>query len=106
MFQSFDSFEDMVAAMAANEAAANARVTPAQAAIRDQVSVTHYVKFQDRNFGVWIYGEVRSLQETLAAERAFYDADESDEDREELEDIERRLTDSRSRGYLFGTWFS
>lgn len=95
-FQSFDSFEDMWAAMAEAEVAANERVTDEQRAIKPGDCVIRY----DARF--LIVGQIFTEEEFL--EREIAAGPPMDDD--EIADTRRQWQWRLDRGYVFGNWHS
>jgi|SRR4051812_12536479 hypothetical protein len=86
--QSFDSLDDMMAAMAAAEDIANARLTPGQIALRDDMGHTRYWARALPDYDLVVYGRAETTG-YLATCGVGFDP-----------------TDNRERGYLTGTAFS
>jgi hypothetical protein len=99
MFQVFDSFEDMQAALADATAEANSRLNNAQKALRDDFENTRYW-FQPTEYGFPIFGVAYSLAESRALDIA---AGASVEEADECAERERV---NRMRGYIFSRAFS
>lgn len=85
--QGFDNMDEMYAAMAAAEDAANLHLTPGQIRLRDDTDHVRYFVKVVAEWGLVIYGRVPPIAETQAS--ADFD-----------------VADNRERGYLTGTAFS
>lgn len=102
--QSFDTFEEMQASMAAAEEAANARILPQQAALRDDDTDTRYW-VRPCEEGFLIFG-VAPTYEALCEEEAKYSDLDTEEGQAEYEYSCQSLKPRRARGYLTGVAFS
>lgn len=103
--QSFDSWDEMQRVMAEAEDAANDRILPTQADLRDDVSHTRYWVQPYAPMDCLIFGETPSLEDLCAQEAAYYDMDDP-EDKDEYDMSVREFGPRRARGYLTGTAYS
>lgn len=101
-FQSFDSLEDMINAMAEQEQAANTKVSPKQVAVGYG---DYWIRFTPE---VVIFGYVMTLDEVEAAEMAVpLDPDETKEQREEeTAYVMADIRNAHDRGYRYGWAYS
>lgn len=88
-FQSFDSFDAMMDAMAEAEQAANDKLFAAQIALRDDIEQPRYWYRWADEIDLHIFGEAYSREQQ-------HESDEATE----------RWVDVRKRGYLYGKAFS
>jgi hypothetical protein len=85
--QSFDSYEDMLAAMFDAEAVANAGLTPGQVRLRDDVENVRCWAYPIPHLDVVLYGKTPRIAD-VQTEDGF------------------NVAENRARGYLTGTVFS
>lgn len=97
-FRSYDSWEEMMADMRANEEAANERLAP------EQKALTWGARVYRIEHGIHIFGHVYTREEALAAEIALSPPEEVERGLPE-ESVER-LAEGLERGYLYGRWYS
>lgn len=90
--ESFDNLDEMFAAMARNEEAANARMTPAQSRLRDDADIDRYAVSVHYGGDLVVFHEIPGIATTTLL-------DDEDDERE----LARAL---RIRGYLFAKSFS
>ena len=103
-FTSYNSFDDMMSAMAEAEHKANASLHPIQTELRDATEKRYWIRPMPEHDLV-IYGEALTVDELMATEKKYWDEEPEDE-REPLEEMRERLVDRRKRGYLTGKAFS
>ena len=99
-FESFDSVEDMFAAMQANEEAANATLAPEQQALTWGSHFVNFIPAQE----IVVFGYCFTKEEAFQSE---YDASPPEE-REAgwPQETVNHLASSLARGYLFGRCYS
>lgn len=99
-FNSSEGLMDFYEQMRKDEEIANASLHPTQAAMRDNTTERQWAYRWEESMQLHIFGEVWSIEESEQAER------DCGSTGSELDFTMDGIRNSRTRGYVFGKWYS